>query len=88
MLVEPGPTLARDFFDRQILVDRVWLIRSPNRIDAADAPVGVGIPSNYKKTGEIDLEGDRLTEYLNPASPVFFAAEPSADFVLASEKQS
>jgi diaminohydroxyphosphoribosylaminopyrimidine deaminase/5-amino-6-(5-phosphoribosylamino)uracil reductase len=83
VLVEPGPTLARDFFDRQILVDRVWLIRSPNRIDDYTAPAGVGIPANYKKTGEIDIEGDRLCEYLNPSSPVFFAPEPSADFVLA-----
>src|SRR5262249_43560864 len=33
VLVECGPRLARDFFDRQILVDRVWLIRSPNQID-------------------------------------------------------
>jgi diaminohydroxyphosphoribosylaminopyrimidine deaminase/5-amino-6-(5-phosphoribosylamino)uracil reductase len=88
VLVEPGPTLARDFFDRQILVDRVWLIRSPNKIGAPTAPAGVPIPGNYQKTGEIDLEGDRLTEYLNPASPVFFAAEPSADFVLAAESKS
>ena len=42
---------------------------------------GVGIPASYVKTGEINLDGDRLIEFLNPASPLFFSAEPSADFV-------
>ena len=32
---------------------------------------------------EVDLNGDRLTEYLNPTSSVFFAPVPSADLVLA-----
>jgi len=32
--------------------------------------------------GEIDLDGDRLTEYLNPASPTFATAVASADLQL------
>ena len=83
VLVEPGPTLAKGFFARQNLVDRVWLIHSPLKVDDASAPAGVGLPANYARTGEIDLGGDRLIEYLNPASPVYFAPEPSADLTLA-----
>lgn len=84
VLVEAGPTLANSFFHEQTLADRVWLFRSPNAINEPTAPAGVGVPANYVKTGEIDIDGDLLSEYLNPNSPVFFAAEPSADFVLAS----
>ena len=84
LIVEPGPTLANSFFNELTLVDRVWLVRSPNEIDAADAPAGVGVPANYIKTGEIEFDGDRLAEYLNPQSPVFFAAEPSADFLMTA----
>jgi riboflavin biosynthesis pyrimidine reductase len=85
VLVEPGPTLARSFLREGELPDRIWVIRSAKRIDQPSAPAGVGVPSDFVKTGEIDLAGDRLIEYLNPASPVFFAAAPSADFVLAGE---
>jgi hypothetical protein len=42
------------------------------------------VPNDHVETGTIDLGGDTLTEYLNPGSAVFFAAEPSADFVLGS----
>src|SRR5438552_3536912 len=85
VLVEAGPTLAKGFFARQNLVDRVWLVHSPLKVDDATAPAGVGLPGSYVKTGELNLAGDRLIEYLNPASPVYFAPEPSADFVLACE---
>jgi hypothetical protein len=37
--------------------------------------------------GEVDLGGDTLIEYLNSQSPVFFSAEPSADFVLVRDAQ-
>ena len=85
LLVEPGPTLARAFFEEGH-VDRVWQIRSPARVDDPTAPAAAGIPGDYVRTGQLDIAGDTLAEYLNPASPVFFAAEPSADFVLAQER--
>jgi diaminohydroxyphosphoribosylaminopyrimidine deaminase/5-amino-6-(5-phosphoribosylamino)uracil reductase len=83
VLVEAGPTLAQGFFDRVNLVDRVWVIHSPTKADDATAPAGPNVPGDYLKTAEIDIDGDRLVEYLNPASPVYFAAEPSADIVLS-----
>jgi diaminohydroxyphosphoribosylaminopyrimidine deaminase/5-amino-6-(5-phosphoribosylamino)uracil reductase len=82
VLVEPGPTLARGMLNDPAIVDRVWIIHSSKRIDEPTAPAGVGIPPEYVKTGEIDIDGDRLVEYLNPRSPAYFAPEPSADFVL------
>jgi diaminohydroxyphosphoribosylaminopyrimidine deaminase/5-amino-6-(5-phosphoribosylamino)uracil reductase len=81
VLVEPGPTLARSFLNHETLTDRVWLILSPKKSGDVASIAGVGVPANYVKTGEIDLEGDRLIEFLNPASPVFFNGEASADFV-------
>jgi riboflavin biosynthesis pyrimidine reductase len=86
VLVEPGPTLARSFLNHETLTDRVWLIVSPQRANDVAAVAGVGIPASYVKTGEVDLDGDRLIEFLNPASPVFFNAEPSADFVRVSSQ--
>jgi diaminohydroxyphosphoribosylaminopyrimidine deaminase/5-amino-6-(5-phosphoribosylamino)uracil reductase len=83
LLVECGPTLAKSFLTRPDLVDRIWLIRSKTEVEDATAPAGVGIPSTYIKTGEIDVAGDKLSEYLNPSSPVYYAPEASADFVLA-----
>ena len=84
LLVEPGPTLARGFFAED-LVDRVWVFRGRKAVDEPTAPAAAPVPTHYIQTGTLDLAGDTLTEYLNPASPVFFAAEPSADFVLARE---
>jgi diaminohydroxyphosphoribosylaminopyrimidine deaminase/5-amino-6-(5-phosphoribosylamino)uracil reductase len=81
--VEPGPTLARSFFAGN-LVDRLWVFRSPNRIDDDAAPAAAPVPAHYPRTGELDLAGDRLTEYLNPSGDAFFSAEPSADLVLAT----
>lgn len=78
LLVEPGPTLARSFL-RQNLADRVWIFQSPNPIGEPTAPSAVRV--DYPATGHMIHEGDRLTEYLNPASPAFFALEPSVDFI-------
>ena len=78
LLIEPGPTLAKSFFD-QGLADRVWVIRSPQPINEATAPGAPSVPQNYIKTGEVNIDGDVLSEYLNPNSPVFFAPEMSAD---------
>jgi len=88
LLVEPGPTLTRYFFSRG-QADRVWVFRSANSLDEEG---GLAISSaplvNYPVTGEFAVDSvDTVTEYLNPASPVFFAAEPSADLVLARDAQ-
>lgn len=80
LLVEPGPRLAMSFFNEN-LCDRLWVVRSPRAINADGAPDAAKVPSHFIKTGEVNLDGDILSEYLNPKSPVYFAAEPSADVV-------
>ncbi len=82
VLVEAGPTLARSFLD-QNLADRVWVIHSPTRIDDDSAPSATHV--DYPSVAEADLGGDRVIEYLNPNSPVYFAPMPSADFVIVTE---
>jgi diaminohydroxyphosphoribosylaminopyrimidine deaminase/5-amino-6-(5-phosphoribosylamino)uracil reductase len=83
LLVEAGPTLAQGFFDAG-LVDRLWVIRSSMSEPDATAPGAAAIPADYVATAQVDLAGDMLIEYVNPASPVFFAATPSADFLRAT----
>ena len=72
----------------------MWVFRSPKKLDelitytkkrlrGLPAPSAVDMP--YPAVASITVDGDTLTDYLNPASPVFFAREPSADFVLASD---
>ena len=86
LLVEPGPTLTRSFFARG-QADRVWVFRSRDDIDDQGGLAISAAPIvDYPATGVMDVRGDTLTESLNPASPVFFAAEPSADFVIAAEQ--
>jgi diaminohydroxyphosphoribosylaminopyrimidine deaminase/5-amino-6-(5-phosphoribosylamino)uracil reductase len=82
LLVEPGPTLTRYFLSRG-QADRVWVFRSLKRLDEVGALSISSAPTvEYPVTGEAAVDDvDTLTEYLNPASDVFFAAEPSADFV-------
>jgi diaminohydroxyphosphoribosylaminopyrimidine deaminase/5-amino-6-(5-phosphoribosylamino)uracil reductase len=80
ILVEPGPTLAASMLP---ITDRLWIIRSPNPINDPTAPAAAAVPSYFVPTGEIDLDGDRLTEYLNTRGDVFFTAAVSADLVLA-----
>jgi diaminohydroxyphosphoribosylaminopyrimidine deaminase/5-amino-6-(5-phosphoribosylamino)uracil reductase len=79
LLVEPGPTTAASFL-AAALVDRIWVIRSPQSIGEPDAPRAPKVP--WPATATACLKGDELTEYLNPKGEVFFAAEPSADFRL------
>jgi diaminohydroxyphosphoribosylaminopyrimidine deaminase/5-amino-6-(5-phosphoribosylamino)uracil reductase len=79
LLVEPGPTLARSFIE-QNLVDRVWRFRSPR--PAGDPGARNALAIDYPESGRVDLEGDTLTEYLNPASGVFYSLDPSPDFKL------
>ena len=80
LLVEPGPTLAAPMF---AYAERLWVIRSPKAINDPSAPPAAAVPDHYVAVGTLDLDGDRLTEYLNTRSPAFFAPAPSADFVLA-----
>ena len=82
LLVEPGPITAASFF-RQDLADRVWVFRSPDRLNDETAPRAAPVP--FPAVAETRCGRDTLVECLNPASPVFFVAEPSADFVLAAE---
>jgi len=84
LLVEPGPTLARSFLEEN-LVDRVWVFRSPKSIGVENAPTAVPLPDYFARTGELGLDGDILIEHLNTTSRVFYALEPSADFVLAAD---
>jgi diaminohydroxyphosphoribosylaminopyrimidine deaminase / 5-amino-6-(5-phosphoribosylamino)uracil reductase len=81
LLVEPGAKLARSFLG-QNLADRVWVFRSPLRINDEDAPAAMRVI--YPSSGTVELNGDELSEYLNPESAVFFAMEPSADLILAN----
>jgi diaminohydroxyphosphoribosylaminopyrimidine deaminase/5-amino-6-(5-phosphoribosylamino)uracil reductase len=80
LLVEPGVKLARSF-SQQNLVDRVWIFRSPKRADAAEAPEAARV--DYPITGMVNLDGDELCEYLNPAGKAFYSLQKSADFVIA-----
>ena len=77
LLIEPGPQLAAHFFTAG-LVDRVWVFQSPTRVDDPTAPRAVAVP--FPATARTSLGDDELIEYLNPASPVFFANDPSSDF--------
>ena len=47
------------------------------------APAAAPVPAGYLVTGELDVDGDRLTEYLNLAGAAYFAPGASADLVLA-----
>ena len=90
LLVEPGPTIAKAFFEGESepIVDRVWIVRSPramNEPGSLDAP---RLADAFVKTGEVERDGDRLTEYLNPASPAYFAPVPSVDLTMVSDGHS
>jgi hypothetical protein len=78
LLVEPGAKLARELMARN-QADRAWVLRGQVTIgeeglEAAECP--------WPQVGRVDLNGDDLSERLNPASPCWFAAEASADLRL------
>jgi hypothetical protein len=81
LLIEPGPTLAAALLP---YAHRLWVFRSRLVVGDPTAPSAAAVPGDWVRTGVLDLAGDTLTEYLNPAAPAFFAPDPSADFVLAS----
>jgi diaminohydroxyphosphoribosylaminopyrimidine deaminase/5-amino-6-(5-phosphoribosylamino)uracil reductase len=78
LMVEGGPAV-HDSFLRQNLADRAWVVRSPMRIEASDAPMATSLPDHFEQTKAIVLGPDRLSEYLNRHSPLFFAGDPSVD---------
>ncbi|HZL35276.1 MAG TPA: bifunctional diaminohydroxyphosphoribosylaminopyrimidine deaminase/5-amino-6-(5-phosphoribosylamino)uracil reductase RibD [Tepidisphaeraceae bacterium] len=80
LLVEPGPTLAQSFLEDDIW-DRAWVFESPMNIGDAAAPTAPKTPPN--PVASMALDGDVLTEFLNPAG-VYFGLFPSADFVRAT----
>ena len=80
LLVEPGPVTAEMFF-KQNLADRVWVFRSPDVMNDPTAPAAPRVP--FAPTAHTPAGRDVLVEHLNPRSEVYFAPEPSADFVLA-----
>jgi diaminohydroxyphosphoribosylaminopyrimidine deaminase/5-amino-6-(5-phosphoribosylamino)uracil reductase len=79
LLVEPGPTLAESFL-RKNLADRVWIFRSPKRVSPEKAPEAAKF--DYPATGSVTLDGDELTEYLNPGGSAFHTLQKSADLAL------
>lgn len=80
LLIEPGPKLAKELIARN-QADRTWIFHGQRPIgeEGLAAPV-----CPWPAVGETVLGGDRLVEYLNPASEVFFAPAPSADFRLTA----
>jgi len=83
LLVEAGPRMGRSFLSQRA-ADRVWVFESPRSVGDPEAPYS--FPVKHPAVATLDLAGDTLTEYLNTMSPVYFAREPSADFVLAAEQ--
>ena len=83
LLIEPGPTLARSFFDAGA-ADRVWIIQSPRTVDSSTAIDAPKLPSRYVKTGDVNLDGDVISEYLDRESDVFFSPVASPDLVLTA----
>ena len=80
VLVEPGPGMIRAFCEAN-LADRLWVIRSPERLEDESAPAAPAV--DWPAVAELELAGDRLTEYLNPRSEVYFAGRESADMTAA-----
>ena len=81
LFVEPGAELALSFL-RGNFADRIWITKSPKRVDAGDAPEA--LPVNFPVSARFKFDGDEFTEHLNPQSPVFFSVQMSADLELIS----
>lgn len=84
LIVEPGPTLAASLL-REKWIDRVWVIRSPRSINDPTAPSAVSVP--FPWTHSTKVEGDTVSEHLNPESDVFFSPDKSADFLQLAEQR-
>ena len=85
LFMEPGPTLAGSYLS---FTDRLWVFRSPMRIDDPTAPTATGIPLHLLPTRTIRVGDDELTEYrrlmIDEQTDQPYAVTPSADLVLAS----
>jgi diaminohydroxyphosphoribosylaminopyrimidine deaminase/5-amino-6-(5-phosphoribosylamino)uracil reductase len=81
LLVEPGPMLARAFFDGG-LADRLWVFTCARSANDETAPNAALIPPSFRESGTLDLDGDILHEYFNSLSRSYFATVPSADLEL------
>jgi diaminohydroxyphosphoribosylaminopyrimidine deaminase/5-amino-6-(5-phosphoribosylamino)uracil reductase len=81
LIVEPGPTLAHSFIERN-LADRAWVFHSPVLVGDVEAPSAPAL--DWTASAQIELDGDWLLEFLNPQSPAFFNLDMSADAVIAS----
>jgi diaminohydroxyphosphoribosylaminopyrimidine deaminase/5-amino-6-(5-phosphoribosylamino)uracil reductase len=77
VLVESGGALAKAL-DLAGLADRAWVFSSPERVGEAGVRAS---RLDWAWTGTVQVGRDTLTELINPMSPLFFAPEPSADFV-------
>jgi diaminohydroxyphosphoribosylaminopyrimidine deaminase/5-amino-6-(5-phosphoribosylamino)uracil reductase len=77
LLVEPGARLAKAML-AQNLADRVIVIASPRRMEIPEGLRAAEVP--FAGAASMRMGEDSVTEYLNPASSVFFAMVPSADF--------
>ena len=100
VLVEPGPTLADAFladdladrvwvFESALRIDDATAPAAPSlwstrRSDPTRRPDPMGPDVLFTQTGSTNIGGDVLSEHLNAKGPLFFAAAPSADFVLAA----
>ncbi len=74
LLVEPGPTLADTMLSagRPAVGDPLTsACRRPDR-----SRRGPPCPDHFVTTGTLDLDGDRLTEYLNTRSPAVLRPRP------------
>lgn len=80
LMIEPGPTLAQSLFAAD-LWDRAWVSRSPTPIGCETSPSAPTLPPGAIRVAEIDLDGHRLAEYLNPHG-VYAGPFPSADLEL------
>jgi diaminohydroxyphosphoribosylaminopyrimidine deaminase / 5-amino-6-(5-phosphoribosylamino)uracil reductase len=81
LIVEPGPRLARAFFEDG-LADRLWVFDCARRVNDTSAPSATPIPLNFRQSGQINFDGDILHEYLHTSGPLIFTHTPSADLVL------
>jgi diaminohydroxyphosphoribosylaminopyrimidine deaminase/5-amino-6-(5-phosphoribosylamino)uracil reductase len=84
LIVEPGPILARAFFEEG-LADRLWVFDCARRVNDTSAPNAATIPLNFRQSGEIHFGDDMLHEYLHTSGRVIFANSASADLVLETE---
>ncbi len=62
-------------FIEERLADRVWLLRCA-AVGDPTAPAAAAVPDHFVRTGTLDLDGDRLTEYLEHPRPRLLRPRP------------